>query len=64
MSGIFISYRRHDSQSAAGRLADFLERSFGADQIFRDVETIEPGVDFVQAIEKANAIYNKRLQGE
>lgn len=55
MSGIFISYRRHDSQSAAGRLADFLERSFGADQIFRDVETIEPGVDFVQAIEKAIA---------
>lgn len=55
MSGIFISYRRHDSQSAAGRLADFLERSFGTDQIFRDVETIEPGVDFVQAIEKAIA---------
>ena len=55
MSGIFISYRRNDSQSAAGRLADFLERSFGRDQIFRDVETIEPGADFVHAIEKAIA---------
>lgn len=55
MSGIFISYRRHDSQSAAGRLTDYLERYFGAEQIFRDIETIEPGVDFVQAIEKAIA---------
>jgi len=53
VSGIFISYRRHDSQSAAGRLADFLERSFGREQIFRDVETIEPGVDFVHAIDRA-----------
>src|SRR5512132_723902 len=52
MSGIFISYRRQDSQSAAGRLTDFLEREFGAAQIFRDVETIEPGVDFVDAIER------------
>ena len=55
MSGIFISYRRHDSQSAAGRLTDYLERYFGAEQIFRDVETLEPGVDFVQALEKAIA---------
>lgn len=55
MSGIFVSYRRHDSQSAAGRLTDFLERSFGREQIFRDVETLEPGVDFVKAIDKAIA---------
>jgi hypothetical protein len=53
MSGIFISYRRQDSQSAAGRLTDFLEREFGTAQIFRDVETIEPGVDFADAIERA-----------
>ena len=52
-SGIFISYRRQDSQSAAGRLADSLERRFGKAQIFRDVETIQPGVDFVEAIEGA-----------
>lgn len=52
-SGIFISYRRQDSQSAAGRLADSLERRFGKAQIFRDVETIQPGVDFVEAIECA-----------
>lgn len=52
-SGVFISYRRQDSQSAAGRLADSLERRFGKAQIFRDVETIQPGMDFVEAIEGA-----------
>lgn len=52
-SGVFISYRRQDSQSAAGRLADSLEQRFGKAQIFRDVETIQPGVDFVEAIEGA-----------
>lgn len=53
MPGIFISYRRQDSQSAAGRLADHLREHLPQVAIFRDVETIEPGVDFVQAIEKA-----------
>lgn len=55
MSGIFISYRREDSRSAAGRLTDFLERDFGTEEIFRDVETLEPGVDFEVAIRKALA---------
>ena len=50
MKGIFISYRRQDSQSAAGRLADHLREHLPAVPIFRDVETIEPGVDFVEAI--------------
>jgi hypothetical protein len=54
MSGVFISYRRQDSQSAAGRLADHLKEHLRA-PVFRDVETIEPGVDFVEAIEKALA---------
>ena len=54
MSGVFISYRRQDSQSAAGRLADHLKENLRA-PVFRDVETIEPGVDFVEAIEKALA---------
>lgn len=53
MAGVFISYRRQDVQSAAGRLADSLERRFGQAQIFRDIETIQPGVDFVEAIEAA-----------
>jgi hypothetical protein len=53
MKGIFISYRRQDSQSAAGRLADHLRDNMAGVPIFRDVETIEPGVDFVEAIGRA-----------
>ena len=53
MHGIFISYRRQDSQSAAGRLADSLKEHFPEAAVFRDVETIEAGVDFVDAINKA-----------
>lgn len=53
MQGIFISYRRQDSQSAAGRLADSLKEQLPEAAIFRDVETIEAGVDFVNAINAA-----------
>lgn len=53
MRGIFISYRRQDSQSAAGRLADHLREHLPGVPIFRDLETIEPGIDFVQAIDRA-----------
>lgn len=53
MQGIFVSYRRQDSQSAAGRLSDHLRDHLTGVPIFRDVETIEPGVDFVEAIERA-----------
>lgn len=53
MAGLFISYRRDESRHAAGRLADDLVDAFGADSIFRDIEGIEPGVDFKQALDKA-----------
>lgn len=53
MSGIFISYRRDDTGGYAGRLDDDLRGRFGADRIFRDLENIEPGVDFVEALERA-----------
>lgn len=53
MQGVFISYRRLDSQSAAGRLADHLKERLPQVPLFRDVETIEPGVDFVEAINRA-----------
>lgn len=55
MDGIFISYRRDDSAGYAGRLYDRLASHFGADRVFMDVEGIEPGTDFVVAIEKAVA---------
>ena len=54
-SGIFLSYRRDDSAGHAGRLYDSLIRHFGEDRIFMDVDTIEPGEDFVEVIESAVA---------
>jgi hypothetical protein len=52
MSGqIFISYRRDDSSAWAGRLSDRLSSHFPSNQIFMDVDTIDPGVDFVEAVE-------------
>src|SRR5262245_4800271 len=51
MAGTFISYRRDDAAGYAGRLHESLERRFGASQVFRDVDTLEPGQDFVKAIE-------------
>jgi len=54
-SGIFISYRRDDTRQAAGRLADDLADEFGRERIFRDIERIEIGVDFAQALEQALA---------
>ena len=52
MSGIFISYRRDDQAGFAGRLADALVSAFGADNVFRDIEDIHPGEDFVLALER------------
>lgn len=53
MDGIFISYRRDDSAGYAGRLYDRLAAHFGPERVFMDVEGIEPGLDFVEAIEAA-----------
>ena len=47
---VFISYRREDASGEAGRLADHLWRRFGKDRVFLDVDTIEPGSDFVRAL--------------
>ena len=50
---IFISYRRDDSAGYAGRLFDYLSAHFGANNIFMDIDTIEPGEDFRKVISKA-----------
>lgn len=52
-SGIFVSYRRDDSAGHAGRLSDKLSDHFGKEQIFMDIDNIQPGEDFVQVIENA-----------
>ncbi len=53
MPGIFISYRREDTAGHAGRIFDRLKERFGRDKVFMDVAGIEPGVDFVEAIDQA-----------
>ena len=53
MAGIFISYRRDDSDFASGRLADDLSQIFGHNLIFRDVDRLIPGVDYEQALDDA-----------
>src|SRR6478752_163382 len=51
MGGIFISYRRGDSGLAAGRLRDALIHHFGANQVFRDRDSITPGERFPPRVE-------------
>lgn len=53
MPRLFISYRRDDAAGDAGRLADHLYRRFGADRVFLDIDTIEPGRDFVRVLENS-----------
>ncbi len=50
MAGIFISYRRDDSQALAGRLYDRLIRRFGKDYVFRDIDALAPGARFSEVI--------------
>lgn len=52
MAEIFLSYRRQDSQSATGRLADRLEERFGDERVFRDHD-IAAGENFVEAIRRS-----------
>ena len=47
---IFIGYRREDSAGHAGRLFDRLVAHFGAAQVFRDIDSIDAGADFVEAV--------------
>ena len=49
---IFISYRREDASYPAGRLYDNLHSRFPQNEIFMDVDSIKPGIDFVQTIEE------------
>jgi hypothetical protein len=50
---IFLSYRRMDTSGHAGRISNDLGRCFGNSVMFRDINSIGPGVDFVQALEQA-----------
>jgi Tol biopolymer transport system component len=50
---IFISYRRDDTAYPAGWLFDRLAERFGEEQIFKDVDSIELGDDFVEVLNEA-----------
>jgi formylglycine-generating enzyme required for sulfatase activity len=71
MSNVFISYRREDAAGYAQAVFGQLERHLRREQIFMDVDTIEPGVDFVTRLEQAVgecevliALIGKRWKGE
>ncbi|MEO0983415.1 MAG: TIR domain-containing protein [Pseudomonadota bacterium] len=50
MAGVFISYRREDSAGVTGRIYDHLVRLYGRQEVFMDVDAIEPGLDFVDVL--------------
>ena len=53
MTKIFFSYRREDSADVAGRIFDYLERRFGRDSLFLDVDAVGYGDDFRRRISEA-----------
>ena len=50
---IFISYRREETAYPAGWLFDRLTDRYGAGAVFKDIDSIEPGDDFVDVVTRA-----------
>jgi hypothetical protein len=50
---VTLNYRRDDTSGHAGRLYDALAERFGSEHVFMDIDAIEPGVDFGEAIDPA-----------
>lgn len=53
MASIFVSYRQEGGAGFAGRIEADLERRFGEGEVFRDVDDLASGKDFVAALERA-----------
>lgn len=53
MSKIFISYRREDSEAQARLLFERFKARFGEDDIFWDLHTLQPGINYVDRIYSA-----------
>jgi TIR domain len=47
---LFISYRRHDSAGYSGRVHDRLQREFGHNLLFMDVDSIPLGTNFIKVL--------------
>ena len=52
MAGIFISYRREDGGPYAGRLYDALVTHLDRDTVFFDIDSIGPGEDFRDVLQR------------
>src|SRR5258705_4256034 len=55
MRRLFINYRRQDSEGHVGRLYDHLVQHFDPAGVFMDVDSIEPGADFIKTLQDAIA---------
>jgi hypothetical protein len=53
MGSIFVSYRREGGSGFAGRIEADLQRRFGQVEVFRDVDDLASGEDFVHGLERA-----------
>jgi hypothetical protein len=49
-ASLFISYRRDDSAGYSGRVHDRLQREFGRNLLFMDVDSIPLGTNFIKAL--------------
>jgi len=50
MNEIFLSYKRSDTPGYVGRLADSMERAFGAGTVYRDVDSEQAGGNWKKSI--------------
>ncbi|MBR1204487.1 MULTISPECIES: toll/interleukin-1 receptor domain-containing protein [unclassified Bradyrhizobium] len=53
MPKIFVSYRRGDLPDLVDRIIDHLGSHFGREEVFRDIDGIEPSTDFAKKIGEA-----------
>jgi hypothetical protein len=50
-TAVFVSYRRTDAPGHAGRLYDRLADRYGEQNVFKDLDSLEPGADFAEVIQ-------------
>src|SRR5690349_4448614 len=53
MQEIFISYRRDDTRDISWRVYDQLQKRFGTEAVFKDVDNIPLGTDFREHVDSA-----------
>ena len=61
MPRIFISYRRESAWALAGHVYEKLAHRFGRDNVFIDIDDVEPGVDFVDVLDRTLSVMNAMI---